>query len=133
MDMKPSSAAKPLSRSNARNCFLINQLATPGLGSVMGRRFLAGACQLLLAVTGFVLLLVWMCQFFYYRIMQAAGEPVTSKPIGRIGEWGLICFGAAWIWSLFTSISLLRNVEPEPQPPPRISDVAPENQTGSIS
>ena len=39
--------------ASARNCALINQLATPGLGSLMAGRLVAGIGQLLLAVAGF--------------------------------------------------------------------------------
>ena len=40
----------PLSRSAARNAALLNQCATPGLGSLMAGRRLAGIGQLLLAI-----------------------------------------------------------------------------------
>jgi hypothetical protein len=65
--MKPSSRPrKPISRVAARNAALINQLATPGLGSLMGRRWISGACQLLLSLTGCVMLLVW----FFKEMIQ---------------------------------------------------------------
>jgi len=46
---------KPPSRALARNATLLNLLATPGLGSIIGRRWIAGSGQLLLAVVGFTL------------------------------------------------------------------------------
>ncbi len=130
--MKRYLAAKPLSRGKAQTYFAINQLATPGLGSLLGRRFVSGACQLLLAIAGFVLLMVWMCEFFYARTLQAADETVTWKPAGWLGAWGLILFGAGWLWSLFTSVSMLRHIEPDPEPPPVIVEDPPQDrdQTG---
>ena len=53
--MKPSSAPKKISRAKARNAALLNQLATPGLGSVIAGRWLAGTGQLLVFLAGFAL------------------------------------------------------------------------------
>jgi len=50
------SSVRPLSRARAANCILVNLAATPGLGSLIGRRYLAGSGQLALALVGFVLL-----------------------------------------------------------------------------
>ena len=92
----------------ARNCALLNQLATPGLGSLMGGRLVAGSGQLALAVIGFGLLLVWFCQVmsgYYGMITDQQSEPQSH------GVWGLAgaaVFAAAWCWSLVTSIRLLR-------------------------
>ena len=50
--------SKPVSRTTAHNAALLNQLATPGLGSLMAGRWLAGVGQLALAVAGFVMVVV---------------------------------------------------------------------------
>ena len=51
--MKPSSGTpKNLSRTKARNALLLNQLATPGLGSLLAGRWIAGTGQLLCSVAG---------------------------------------------------------------------------------
>ena len=118
--MKPSSAAKPLSRAAARNCALINQLATPGLGSLMARRRVAGIGQLLLAVAGFAMVLGWFALTainFYNRIVSDT-EP---KPTGWLGGAGALTFVVAWLWSLVTSLQILRSARdasPENVPPP---------------
>jgi 4a-hydroxytetrahydrobiopterin dehydratase len=108
MLMKPSSRRrKPVSRAVARNAALVNQLATPGLGSLMGRRWLAGAGQLFLVLTGFVMIVVW----FYKELTQYYGQmtgDVQVVPVGWIGEWGAVFFVASWFWSAVTSFSLLR-------------------------
>jgi hypothetical protein len=45
-----------------------------------------------------------------------------------MGKWGLICFGAGWLWSLVTSISIWWHSNPDelagPGPvPPRLAKV----------
>ena len=110
MRMKPSSAPpgdKTVSRSKARNAALVNQLATPGLGSLMAGRWFAGTGQLLLALAGFVLLLVWFVRVMdhYYGLMFSDAAPQPVKPIWLIGGGGL--FAVSWVWALITSISLL--------------------------
>ncbi len=120
--------ARPLSRARAWTCILTNQLATPGLGSLMARRVWAGTGQLLLALAGFVLIVGWIFELCYHAFLQQLDEPVPPDSSGRMGKWGLICFGGSWLWSLVTSLSLLRQaksderVEPKPIPP-RMADL----------
>jgi hypothetical protein len=105
--MKLSLASKgPVSPTTARNCFLVNQFATPGLGSLMGRRWIAGTGQLALSVLGFILLVVWFFKIIIQYYGQITGD-VPVQPVGWIGLTGGIIFVAAWFWSLVTSISLL--------------------------
>ena len=102
-----SPSGKPLSRATARNAALINQLATPGLGSLLGRRWIAGSGQLLLAIAGFTLFVIWFVKDMYQYYGQITGD-VEVRPIGNFLVSGLSLFGAAWLWSLMTSFSLLR-------------------------
>jgi hypothetical protein len=113
---------KTPSATQARNAALINQFATPGLGSLLAGRKLAGAGQLLLAVAGFGLMLMWFVRLmrdYYGLISDAAAAP-------QLHWGGLISGGAlflvAWLWSLVTSLQLLRAV-PKNVPsglPPRL-------------
>lgn len=100
--------ARPLSPARVASCVLINLAATPGLGSLMARRFWAGSGQLLLALAGFVLIVGWMLKLFSRMIRLELGEPVSSQVPGWMWRWGLVLFMAGWVWSLVTSISLLR-------------------------
>jgi len=103
--------AKPprlLSLSRAWVCVAINQLATPGLGSIAGGRVVAGIGQLVLAIVGFVLLMGWMGIRFYELMMEQSGGSMQPHSIGWMWKWGLVVFSAGWTWSLVTSISLLR-------------------------
>ena len=120
MHMRTSSGAKPLDLARARNCFLINQLATPGLGSLMAGRPVAGIGQLLVAVAGFVLVMVW----FALRMSQLYNEVVNDaqpQSAAWAGEAGAALFAAAWLWSLVTSLSVLRETRTsEPALPPKL-------------
>lgn len=100
------------------NCLLVNQLATPGLGSLMGGRILAGSIQLGLAVLGFCFVVVWIIGYTgnaYRQAFELPEQPVTANWLGKLG-FGL--FAASWVLAWFTSLSLLRHAPPnEPAKP----------------
>ena len=98
----------------------MNQLATPGLGSLLAGRTLPGIGQLLLAITGFFMVTTWFVLFDIQLFRQAMyDEP--GRPIGWLGLCGAIFFGASWFWALFTSLSVRRSVSAEnPAQPPLI-------------
>jgi hypothetical protein len=127
--MMTTRTARPLSRARVVSCVLVNLCATPGLGSMMARRVLAGIGQLLLAMAGFCLIVGWMFELFHRVYLEQLGEPVPPNLSGWMGKWGLIIFGASWLWSLVTSLSLLRQVKSDEQAgqrpvPPRLADLA---------
>jgi 4a-hydroxytetrahydrobiopterin dehydratase len=109
--MKPSSPGrKPVSRAKAKNATLLNLLATPGLGSLLCGRWIAGSGQLVLAIAGFTLVLVWFFKEMipYYGLMFSDEPP--HPPNFKLLEAGALLFAAAWLWSAVTSVSLLREV-----------------------
>jgi|SRR5665213_849946 len=110
--MKPFSAPKKISRAKARNAALLNQLATPGLGSIIAGRWIAGGAQLVLSLIGFALVMVWFVQImmrYYGQIGQMYGHPTADQPVGLTNLWlGAGLFALAWVWSLVTSFSLFR-------------------------
>jgi hypothetical protein len=113
MPTKPySPPRKPVSRTGARNAALVNQFATPGLGSLMAGRWMAGMGQLLLAVAGFVLVVVWFFETMIQLFGQIDGNAV-SAPVAGLGETGAGLFVVAWFWSLVTSLSLLNRAKSE--------------------
>jgi hypothetical protein len=117
--MKISSGIGPLpkpKRSKALNCLLMNQLATPGLGSLMGGRILAGSIQLGLAVLGFVLVVVWMYGLSANAYRQAFELPTEPTAYPGLGMAGFSLFAISWLLAWFTSLSLLRNAPPEEPP-----------------
>jgi len=136
MRMKPSSPKpghRPVSHATARNAALVNQLATPGIGSLMAGRWLAGIGQLVLAVAGFGMFVVWFFEMMFQLYGQISGD-VQPHPVGWIGATGAVLFATAWLWALVTSFSLWReasrnNLKPTDRPkvesiPPRITDLS---------
>jgi hypothetical protein len=111
----------PLTRTTARNCLLINQFATPGLGSLLGRRFVAGVGQLLLAIAGFVLVVGWFIGVLHEMAKQLDTGGAQPGSVAWLGEVGGLLFLASWLWALVTSLSLLRQArenEAQAVPPP---------------
>jgi 4a-hydroxytetrahydrobiopterin dehydratase len=108
--MKRFSVRKKISRVQVRNATLLNLLATPGLGSLVARRWIAGVGQLALSLAGFTFVLVWFVREMigYYGMMfSSAPEQPASK------SWlvlGLGAFALAWVWTLWTCFSLHREL-----------------------
>ena len=109
MPMKPSSATPKTSQRKARNATLMNLLGTPGLGSLMAGRVLAGLGQLAVFLAGFVLFCIWAgagtIRYYQMAFNETAPTPNTW------GNWaviGLVLCVVSWIWSLVTSLSLQR-------------------------
>jgi hypothetical protein len=96
---------KPVS---AWTCALVNQLATPGLGSLMGGRILAGTLQLVLAVLGFACFVGWFAQACVRTYRMTEDLPPVPARYPWLGWAGLGIFGAAWLLAWVTSLSLLR-------------------------
>jgi hypothetical protein len=124
-----ASPRKLLTPAKARNAALINQFATPGLGTLVAGRILTGIGQLAVAVTGFGFFVAWFVATLrqFYSLIDGNNE---VKPVGWLGLAGVGIFTAAWLWSLVTSLDLIRearsNVETlfaQPQTPPPIPRV----------
>jgi hypothetical protein len=113
----PQPGRKPVDTARAWNAALVNQCATPGLGSLMAGRWIAGSGQLAVAVAGFVLVVVWFFKVMIQYYGQITGD-VQPHPVGWIGVTGGVLFVASWFWALVTSISLFfearRNTAAEP-------------------
>ena len=101
----------PLTYGKAYTCALLNQLAMPGAGSMVGGRFLTGAFQMVTAATGFVLGSVSFMKLManYYALIDlgSSAVPVDSgnNSLGVVGA-GLFVF--SWFWALFTSGLILK-------------------------
>jgi len=73
----------------------------------MAGRPVAGIGQILVAVAGFVLVMLW----FVLRMSQLYNQVVNDaqpQSVAWAGEAGAVAFAAAWLWSLVTSLSVLR-------------------------
>ena len=97
----------PLTPASARNAALVNQLSSPGLGTLMLGKLALGFSQLALAIAGFVFVLVWFVAVLGQYYGQISSN-VEVKPVGWIGLTGAGLFVAAWLWSLVTSIGFIR-------------------------
>src|SRR3954465_3408570 len=104
---------KPLSPARILACILVNLAATPGLGSLWARRRIAGSFQLALALIGFFLIMAWMFKAIMASVAEQMDGSHSAGPPNWMWQWGVIVFGAAWLWSLVTSISLWRNTGPD--------------------
>ena len=107
--MKPSSPRKKISRAQARNAALLNQLGTPGLGTLLVGRRVEGALQLLVFLAGFFLFCLWAFRVLvqYYQMMFHDAPKTTPGGLGLAFSGVGIC-ALAWVWSLQTSFALLR-------------------------
>jgi hypothetical protein len=93
---------------------LLNQLATPGLGSLMGGRKWAGLGQLALAVTGCGMFFWWFVKTvtaYYGLIFDQQAEPPSYA---RWGWAGVTVFAGSWFWALVSSIGIYRQTRAAP-------------------
>jgi len=73
----------------------------------MAGRRLTGIGQLLLAIAGFLMVVAW----FVLLAVQSYQELINDAPpksLGWLGLAGAAVFAVAWLWSLVTSLSILR-------------------------
>jgi hypothetical protein len=122
--MKPSSPGGKSNRSTAKNAALLNLFATPGLGSLLARRWAEGLGQLIIFLAGFGLFLGWfvcVMKDYYGLISNSQEEPDLHAYLWLL-ESGLVLCGVAWLWALVTSLSLLRAAK---TPPPELENKPP--------
>jgi 4a-hydroxytetrahydrobiopterin dehydratase len=86
---------------------ILNLLVLPGLGSIRAQRWLEGVGQIVLAITGSAITLVWLYKELaqYYGLMF---DDVKQQSVGWIGITGAILIGTAWVWATITSINYHR-------------------------
>jgi hypothetical protein len=121
---------RSLSRETALSCLTAN-LAMPGSGSLAaGRR--SGYFELLLAFIGVVLTLVfgtrfliWFAQNWNSLHNQDADPFATFSGMWVPGRWaflGIFIFLIAILWSLISSLQILRSARKPPRlVPPRLT------------
>jgi 4a-hydroxytetrahydrobiopterin dehydratase len=104
-----SPKGRPLNHVTAKNAALLNLLAWPGLGSLMGRRWIAGSGQLLVFLVGFILFCDWGVNTIinYYQLAFSENPPPPSH-WGSKALTGVALCVATWCWSAVTSFSLSR-------------------------
>ena len=132
--MKSFSPAKKLSRTAARNALLLNQLATPGLGSIAARHWLAGIGQLAVFLAGFCIFLVWAFQQFSLALAMWNGADPAPPGNGHPGVLGFSLAALAWLWALGTSLQILREAKKNnpAAPPPVLAANTSWQKTGEV-
>lgn len=99
----------------------INLFATPGLGSILGRRFTSGTFQVSLAAAGFLLIMWWFFQKMRLMYGQITGTTLPLDSGNTAGLWGVGLFAGGWLWSLVTSIQMFKSArELSKKTPPKI-------------
>jgi 4a-hydroxytetrahydrobiopterin dehydratase len=103
LDMK-----KPLTPARARKAALLNQVGSPGLGSLLCGRWVEGTGQFILCLLSCALVFVWFWKEMsaYYGMMFATTTPV--QPSMNMLKVGTVVFIISWLWSGVTSLSLIR-------------------------
>ncbi len=102
----------------AWSCLVTNLLGVPGLGTLAAGD-LGGIGQLALAVVGGVLLTWWLIAFAS-AALEAGGLPLDTGPGLRAPVAGILLFGAGWLWSLGSSVALLREARRAGNAPPSV-------------
>ena len=99
---------KSSNRVSGRNALVLNLATTPGLGSFLAGRRAVGIVQMLVAVSGFVVLMLWFWDLArqFWSLLQS-GDGAVQPDLRQLVVGGGL-FGGAWLWSLWTSISILR-------------------------
>lgn len=92
---------------------LINQLAFPGLGTILAGRKV-GYAQAVLMVSGFLLSVGFMLWFIFCMVRLVFNDvseqefKAQYEPYWWTLRWGLGLCAVAWLWSLWSSFWMLR-------------------------
>ena len=111
---------KILTRARAMTCVAMNQLAFPGVGTVMaGRRI--GYIQAVLMLSGFLLatgFMLWAINCSVHALINGLMDEEKLKaqylPYAWMGKLGFGLCLVAWFWSLGSSFGILRQVPKSP-------------------
>lgn len=79
----------------------------PGLGSLLARRRVAGATQAAVAVLGAAMSLWWLV-LLSRQWAEDGYFPWDGGDHFGLGIGGVLVFAAAWLWSLGTSLGVVR-------------------------
>ncbi len=107
-------------RDRLQIAIVINQLATPGLGSWIAGHRIAGAGQLAFSISAFLYFLIRCLQMVSESIRTALdGDAAPGFPMDAWNR-SMILLGIGWLWAGVTSLQMLleiRSTPIEPSPP----------------
>src|SRR5258706_12351104 len=119
-----TSPAKPIDRSAAWVALLTNLFVMPGVGSWMAGQRKLGATHFLLSLAGLLLMTAWVC-FYVCDWISHQTMPAALGPQLWTGIAGAVLFIGAWLWSLMSSLALVRQANAAPPPessqPPKLN------------
>jgi hypothetical protein len=95
------------SRQAAWGCVMSN-LVLPGVGTFVAGRRVEGVLQVAVSQTGFALSLLWAVLFVRDWIREGS-LPVDITARLWLGVLGVGLFLLAWLWSVGSSVVILRN------------------------
>ena len=104
---RATGATRPLDETFAWGCLVTNLVGVPGVGTLLAGHRAAGAGQLALALAGGVPLTYYVLAFLGAVLRTLSVPPEGGPPLG-IGLLGLGLFAAGWLWSLVSSVQVLR-------------------------
>ena len=107
---------RPLTRAKAWTCLLLNVAVCPGVGSLAARRW-SGWPQLALALGGSIYAVVSFVQYFLAWLRLQQPPPEGGEYWHGVGM-GFLMLGISWVWSLLTSLLVLRQTPRQPEGPP---------------
>ena len=98
-----------VSRRQARTCVVVNLLAWPGVGTIMGGRRVTGFIQAVLMIGGFCSIMAWalMQLSAVYKFVFDTTATKVTHPSAWIGITGFALCVVAWFWALFSSLQIL--------------------------
>jgi hypothetical protein len=100
-------AARPLDETLAWGCLAANLIGVPGVGTAMAGRRTEGLGQVILAVGGGIPL-TWFLLAYVAAVLRTQALPPDDGPDVRALVLGLGLFLAGWLWSLVSSVSIVR-------------------------
>jgi hypothetical protein len=118
----------PRNRAEAWRYALLNQLAFPGLGTILAGRNV-GFAQAAIMLAGFFIAMGYICWFIFHQLRllfdMSASAPQFNE--ARFAHWwiGALGFGLcfiSWLWSFVSCVQFIKAApENAPMPPPKIS------------
>jgi uncharacterized membrane protein YuzA (DUF378 family) len=102
-----------VNRRQGWTCFLVNQLACPGIGTIMAGRRVIGFLQAAVMIVGFCATLAYGLIFLSAVYKFALDATITEEkwkamhPPAWLGIAGFGLCGVAWFWALFSSFQIL--------------------------
>lgn len=88
----------------------LNLACWPGLGTLLSRRWMSGAMQMLIFVAGFCCAVYAMLDFIV-AIFRAGEVPAIAASEWRLLLAGIALCAAAWLWALPSSARIIQEME----------------------